>query len=360
MDERENRRPGPNRDPAVSRERPRTVNRPASARPRSGNAASQARARQERQSVQIAEEPQKPRQPGVGQAPRADGRADPHPGSHAAKPARKRKRKRPRRIYNTNFAFKFVTMLAVVAVIILSMAIFFKVKHIYVDITPPTGENGETDSHSYYTAEEVIQASGINLDENLLSLSKATVASRIHAALPYVNEIQIKKKLPGTVIITVSEFSVTYGIQDTSGQWWLMSREGRILEQADEQSVKGHLTVTGMPIQAPEPGDFIKPAASDGADLAELSSKRSSAVAVLDALEPMSYVKKISSIDLSASYDIVLHYGTQFDVRLGSTENLTYKLQYLEAVLAELGKDKSGTIDLTFTEDNSAHFLPFG
>ena len=31
-----------------------------------------------------------------------------------------------------------------------------------------------------------------------------------------------------------------------------------------------------------------------------------------------------------------------------------------ENYVAELGAEKSGTIDLTFTEDNKGHFLPFG
>ena len=131
--------------------------------------------------------------------------------------APKRKKKKPHRVYITNFGFKFAVMLAVVAAIVLSMIIFFKVKHI--EVLLPTGEDGSV--KSYYSVEDVAEASGINLDENLLSLSKATVASRIHAALPYVNEIQIKKQLPGTVIITISEFEITYGVQDETGGWWL-------------------------------------------------------------------------------------------------------------------------------------------
>ena len=216
------------------------------------------------------------------------------------------------------------------------------------------------DGMKNYTAEEIITASGINIDDNLLSLSKAAVASRIHAALPYVNEIQIKKKLPSTVIITVSEFTVTYGIQDETGGWWLINREGRVLEQTDLQTVKSHTVVAGMPIQVPQPGDYVKPIATDGADLSEIAAKRTATVTTLPELEKMPYAKQIVSVDVSTSYDVRLWYGTQFEIRLGSTEKLTYKLQYLQAVLDQLGKEKTGTIDLTFSEDGDAHFLPFG
>lgn len=300
----------------------------------------------------------------------------------AKKQAKKRKRRKPRRVYNTNFGFKFVTMLAVVGVIVLAMMIFFKIKHINVqnfgtdgrdilagsDETAPagdpaadaSGQSAGTAPHSYYSREEIIQASGINIDDNLLSLSKASVASRIHAALPYINEIQIKKKLPNTVIITVTEFTVTYGIQDEEGGWWLISREGRVLEPADENRINGHLIVAGMPIQVPEIGDTVKPAAADGADLSEIAAKRTATLAVLPLLEQSPFAEQIVGLDVSTSYDIIIWYGTQYQIRLGNTENLAYKLNYLDSVLKELGKDKSGTIDLTFAEDDGAHFLPFG
>ena len=278
-------------------------------------------------------------------------------------------------------------MLAVVAVIVISMAIFFKVKHISivfsgkavqtpvgvsVDVqstelptTAPTDapQQGAADAgnaHSYYTAEEVIAASGIHLDDNLLSLSKATVASRIHAALPYVNQIQIKKQLPGTVIITISEFEITYGIQDETGAWWLMSREGRILEPANEQTIRDHLLIKGMPIQVPQVGDWFKPAATEGADMSEIASKQKVVLELIPELEEAPFFKEIVSIDVSTSYNLTLWYGTRYEIRLGTVEKLDYKFRFLEATLADKEiQRRSGTIDLTFNEDNKAHFMEF-
>lgn len=359
------------RDTTVMRERPRTPgNQPAGARPRRGTASEQAQARRERmrsagQSEAGASEFRDPPIRKVEQDPRE---------TQAPVKKKKKKKKKTHRVYNTNFGFKFLTMLAVVAAITLSMVIFFKVKHVEVvflgaegyDLSTPQTTaasehpEGEKQTRGYYTAEEIVAASAINIDENLISLSKANVASRIHAALPYINEIQVKKVLPGTVIISVSEFKVTYGVQDETGGWWLLSREGRVLEPTDEHDVKGHLILTGMPIQVPQAGDYIKLTAGEGVDMSEIAAKRSAALSILPQLEKTSYAKKIVSVDLSSSYNIVLWYGTQYEIRIGNTENLAYKLQYLEGVLEELGKDKSGTIDLTFNEDQAAHFLPFG
>ena len=162
------------------------------------------------------------------------------------------------------------------------------------------------------------------------------------------------------MIITISEFEITYGVQDETGGWWLMSREGRILESTDERSARNHLTVTGMPIQVPQPGDWFKPAATEGADMSEIANKQKVVLELLPVLEKAPFAKEIVSVDVSTSYDLTLWYGTRYEIRLGTTENLDYKLQFLQSTLENSDiQRKSGTIDLTFNEDNKVHFLEF-
>lgn len=365
MEQNENRRPSQRGKTSVSRERPRTpAARPRDSRSRTGNAASREAARRERSAARQAPE-EETRQPEQRQSRRAapdrktarerTGRQAKAPAPKKAAPRRGRKKK-PHRVYNTNFGFKFGVMLAVVAVIVLSMIIFFKVKH--VEVVLPTDEAGQ--AAAYYSADEIRDASGVNLDENLLSLSKATVAARIHAALPYVNEVQVKKQLPGTVIISFSEFQVTYAVQDETGGWWLMSRDGRILEASDQEGIHGHLQVTGMVIQVPEPGDYFKPAATEGADMSEIAAKQQVVLELLPALEESPFAKEIVSVDVSTSYDLKLWYGTRYEIRLGTTERLDYKLNFLRETLNNSDvQHKSGTIDLSFNEDERVHFLEF-
>ena len=401
MEENKRKRPGDH----VIKERPRTpASRPKSSRPRTGSAASREAARKERLSgreqpargEESAEEEKPPRRErgsrqeksvrsehaSEGEKPvrrdRSSGREKPvqkelpvrkapaaekqdAPGSAGPGAEKDRRRslrkKKPHRVYNTNFAFAIVITLSVVAVIWLSLHIFLKVKQIQVVL--PTDESGQV--HSYYTEDELRDASGINVDDNLLSLSKPAAAARIHAALPYVSEVQIKKQLPSTVIISFTEFDVTYGIQDEQGGWWLMSREGRILEAATEETVRGHLIVTGMPIQVPQVGDAFKPAATVGADMSEIANKQTVVLQLIPALEQSPFVKQLDRVDVSTSYDLTLWWsGGRYEIKLGTTERLEYKLQYFQTILENGSiENKSGTIDLTFNEDDHAHFLPF-
>ena len=259
----------------------------------------------------------------------------------------KKKERRLRRLRRGNFGVRFVTMLAVVAAIVLALVIFFRIRHIDVI------------GNSYYTAEEITAASGIELEDNLLTLSKASVAARIRADLRYVNEVQIKRSLPNRVVITVSEFDVTYAIRDEIGQWWLISREGRVMEQTDAQEAKEHMQVQGLAIQTPKLGGYIQPVTPEGADLAEIAAKKEAVVTMLTLLEDSPFAKNIVTLDVGTSYDINLWYGTQYQIKLGNTEQIDYKMQYLQGVLEQLEAYQSGVIDLTFTVDQRAHFQPF-
>jgi len=62
--------------------------------------------------------------------------------------------------------------------------------------------------------------------------------------------------------------------------------------------------------------------------------------------------------DVSQLYNIVMYYTDRFEIQLGSTEELDYKIKYLAYALESL-TDKSGLIDLTFDQERIARFLPW-
>lgn len=273
----------------------------------------------------------------------------------------KKKKRQKVRLRNKNLKYQLLTVAAVVLAVVLCLVVFFRVKHInvfnqgQVQLTDPPEETGV--HHAYYTEDEIRAACGIETGDNLLTISKEAVAASVMAELPYVSEVTVQRVIPGTVNITVSEFDVTYAIQDTVGGWWLMNRDGKILEKTDEAEAKSHLRIEGLRADAPAPGKVIE--AEEAEDMAEQSAKRTSVISILQLLENYNYCKQIVTVDVSTSYDIELWYGTQYQIRIGNTEQLEYKLSYLDGVLKQLQSYQSGIIDLTFTEENAARFQPF-
>lgn len=290
-----------------------------------------------------------------------------HPVQRKKPTAKKKKTKV--RFQNKNLKYQLLIVAAVVLAVVICLVVFFRVNHIQVrnsgntqaqttqTETAETEQPQEAAPHAYYTADEIIAASGIEVGDNLLTISKESVAAKIMAELPYISEIQIRRILPGTVDIAVSEFDVAYAIEDNAGDWWLINREGKVLEKTVEAEANTHLTVKGLRISDPAPAKQIIPETSE--DMAEQNAKKTSLIMILEQLEGYDFGKQIVSVDLTASYDIRLWYGTQFEIRIGNTEELAYKLAYLEGVLEKLKSYQSGVIDLSFTEDKTARFQPF-
>lgn len=59
-----------------------------------------------------------------------------------------------------------------------------------------------------------MEASGLELGDNLLTVSRARVAGNIKAALPYVDQVSVGRVLPDTVVISVKESQLVFAAAD--------------------------------------------------------------------------------------------------------------------------------------------------
>ena len=146
------------------------------------------------------------------------------------------------KVFNRNrFVIQLVSIVAVVLALVLCLSIFFRVKTVTV-----SGANA-------YSAWAIREASGVEEGDYLLTFSKARACAKIKAELPYVDTVRIGIKLPDTVNIVIEEIDVVYAIQDVDGIWWLMTSEGRIMEQTDVAGAGDYTKVLGVKIVTPEP-----------------------------------------------------------------------------------------------------------
>ena len=85
-------------------------------------------------------------------------------------------------------------------------------------------------------------------------------------------------------------------------------------------------------------------------------AKLDAALSVIAALDGTGILDHIVSINVEKEYDIVLQYDERYEIKLGGTEDLAYKINYLTVILDKLSDFQAGTIDLTFTDSNEARF----
>lgn len=136
---------------------------------------------------------------------------------------------------------RLLATVLVAAVCLAGMAIFFRITEIQVA------------GNQIYTAEQVVEASGLTVGENLLTIQKRTASGRIMAALPYVSAVHMERVLPSTVVITVTESDAAYLVEAEDGSQWLMSSGGRLLEEAGVTAAD-YPQLVGFLVQAPEVG----------------------------------------------------------------------------------------------------------
>ena len=261
--------------------------------------------------------------------------------------------------FNRNrFAVQMLTVAAVVVAFVLALSVFFKVETITV-----TGAD-------VYSAWAIREASGISEGDNLLTFSHARAGAQIKANLPYVNTVRFGIKLPDTVNIIVEEAEVVYAIKDSKGQWWLMNSSGRVIEQVNSGVAANYTQVLGVALESPAVnlqavaaetpptetdanGEFI-PVTVTGA------LRLNTAMQILKALEANDIVGDAASVDVTRIEDIILWYGTRYQVNLGDSTRLDHKITCMNDVILQMSDYQSGILDISFTHwTDQVGYTPF-
>ena len=105
--------------------------------------------------------------------------------------------------------------------------------------------------------------------------------------------------------------------------------------------------ILGVTVNSPTVGSVVT--ATNPASL-------NAALTVIAELDGTGLLDHIVSINTEKEYDIVLQYDGRYEIRLGGTEELSYKIDYLTVILSKLSDFQAGVIDLTFSDSSEARF----
>lgn len=251
----------------------------------------------------------------------------------------------PKPFNRRRLALHLVTVVAVVLAVVLGLSVFFKVG----------GDKIEVSGCDKYTAQQVIAASGIKDGDNLLTFGRTRAAGKIISALPYVKSVRIGIKLPNTVKIEIEELDVTYALKSSDGSWWLMSADGKIVEQMTDGDESRHTKVLGVQLESPKVGekaiawqDPVPPTDEDGNPVpvtVTAAERLNAVITIAGFLEQEKIIGEVSSIDVNYLMDIQLWYGNRYQILLGSSDQLGVKIATMKAAVAQVQYDE-GTLDI--------------
>jgi len=264
-------------------------------------------------------------------------------GMMKVEPMARRRRKRNRaslrrrRAAHLQKLFRSIGRLLFLATLIgaatAALTIFFKVDTIEV-----TGS-------SRYDAAELKAGLSIRKEDNLFLWNKIKDGEALLEKFPYLDTVEIRRELPDTIIVTVTETTAVLAVLSDTG-YFLVNERGKVLEQSAD--TQGLPVAFGVSLLGYHPGQTVTHTSDAFAD---------ALLTVLEALHAEDMLADVDFVNLQSLTDIRVGYGGRFDIRFGTVDRMAYKAQYVNRVITErLSPSDIGR--LYWDNRDRLHFVP--
>ncbi len=223
--------------------------------------------------------------------------------------------------------------MAIIAVVVIGCLVFFRVEEV------------EVTGNRRYTAQEIVDITGVREGDNLFGVNKNEIYERILQGLPYVDSVNCRRSLPNRLIITVTESEATAFIRH-EGSCWLMNSATKILERLPECDLA---EITGVTALQPSAGTFLETGQETDAKAEDLAS-------LMTALEAHGLIQGADYIDLSSGVRIEMGYENRLLVYFPYASDYDYDARAFRAAVDYLQPDEESVVDLTF--EDGPHLYP--
>lgn len=243
---------------------------------------------------------------------------------------------RRRKLKNVGVAVSIISCCLIIGVI-LSLTVFFR------------SETFEVEGEEHYSAQDIIDASGMTLGENLFLCDKGAGEEKIESELPYVEEAKISIKIPSTMVITVTESRPAFLFQN-NGEYIVVSSQGKVLEKVTGSVDKYDASVVvGCTVKKADVGKEIK--FKEKGVLAILKT-------IANALSDNEF-SGIKEIDLSNTANVSLNYSNRIKIILGLPDEINYKVKVAKIIISDkLTETDRGILDVSgCKEKNKASYF---
>lgn len=253
--------------------------------------------------------------------------------------ARKQRKKRRRRRSGPGPLMRIASVALTAVVIVVALTLFFKVDQVVIS------------GNSRYAESELIAASAVEPGDNLILLNKYHIAERLYTQFPYITNVRINRKLPDQLLIEVTETDAALAVE-SGGTWWLLNKEGKVLDATDTEGAQGYLLLQGITPENVVIGKKIT-LPTEG----NLSAER--LWELTDALAERNMLTSTDGIDTTDETILHISYDGRFDVELFYDADFAFKLDCLLAVIDKLEPNETGTLRMTMDNENEVRLIPF-
>lgn len=223
----------------------------------------------------------------------------------------------------------FFAVLMVAAIIaVLSLTVLFKIETITVD--------GDT----RYTAEQIIENSGVKVGDNLWRTTSEKVTTVLAEALPYVKSVTVERSIPSSVVLKIEEATPLYSIEKNK-KYILVDENDKVLDSSAEKSGKS-VKIKGLKLLNTKAGTTLTVQSSK-----EFTVAKEIVTLALDS------EMTLSEIDVSDINLITAIYSSRLKLEFGSRNDIEKKIKMASEVIKKLeseGNRQQGTINVKSSE----------
>ncbi len=242
---------------------------------------------------------------------------------------RQRAVKRRRRI----LAYCVIIFILLVIFTILAFTVFLRIGQINI--------SGKTN----YTREEIIEASGLEVGDQLYLFSTDKAEKRITESLPYIEKAEITRKISGKVSVSVTAAKAQY-VMAYGEKYAVLGDDGKVLGITDKAKIKGKtLVITGAALKNATPGEKTLQFSDEKDDKRETAETFEKILNVINTTG----LKDIVEINMTKKNNITMNYQNRIVLKFGSVDKLESKAKLAVKALEKennISFDQKGTLDL--------------
>lgn len=251
----------------------------------------------------------------------------------ARKTPEQRRRQANRRQRLWHIVGRVFFMAVLVSAAVLALTIFFKVDEI------------EVVGNTKYSSSEIAAGLGIDKGDNLYLWNKIKASDEMTEQFPYLESVLIRRHLPDKLVVTVTECTPALAVPSDGGYYYL-SGQGKVLELAAEDG--GLPVAVGVTLMGAQPGQMVSQTADAYTD---------ALMRTIDALREGGLMQEVTFINLQSLTDIRIGYQGRFDLRVGTVEEIAYRVRFARTVIEErLSPSDIGR--LYWDSKKRLHFVP--
>jgi len=262
----------------------------------------------------------------------SDRYSDDHSGT--VPPAKAPSSPRVRKIKRVLFYIVTILVLVVICALV-SLTVFFKIDSIQVE------------GKIRYESDEIISASMIKQGDNFILCKTSPGEREIYEKFPYIEEVDIYKKLFNKIIIRVKEATPT-SIIESGGKYILLSESGKIIDISTNRQSNVPI-ILGARLEKPKLSSSVR---YQDENIKEYIDEMIACAEKYD-------IGTLETIDISNLSKIVLKISRGLSIVIGAPENIDYKLKTASKIMDQnISENDKGILDVSLaaTEGGKSYF----